>query len=293
VNQLLKRILIINAIILIVLGAYLAFIKIENRIQHAQECVIQDMLSMYVMINDRIDEVNKQLNRRIDVTDKNLEIKSMAQRLYTDNQVSELPMKEFLKQKIQEQRLIKSTVFIYNKTHGSQGSGVTIKYKGEYYIISAGHMLDDKDDILTFGEGEQEIGELEILAWEYPDFEDNMKTDLLLTRPQNRNLRPKFYVEIAEYEPKKAEEISIVGNPMGIEDLYSTGRIIDYQNNFMYFYDHVYFGTSGGGVFNRSGELVGIVSHLIPIQPFRDVPAFMIHGAVRINSIKEMMESIE
>jgi S1-C subfamily serine protease len=186
---------------------------------------------------------------------------------------------------------------INNKTVEALGSGVTIKYNGQFYILSAGHMIDTKDDLLTFSENGQEIGELEIVKHEFSDVEDldgffDTK-DLLLLRPKNKDLQPTYYTELTEKELDAPEQIYIVGSPAGIEDVLSDGRIIRYMNNFMYYINHTYYGNSGGGVFTRDGRLIGIVSHMFPIGYNYEIPPYMTYGAVRLNEIFEFLKDIE
>jgi S1-C subfamily serine protease len=196
-----------------------------------------------------------------------------------------------------ETNLQQTNVVIYNTTVGALGSGITLKYKGQYYILTAGHMLEEDTDTLTFGENGTELGELEVVKREYHDMQGDIKgienaVDLLLTRPKNRNLIPKVYVELADKEPIVGEEIYIVGNPLGIEDVVSTGRIIQYEYNFMIFKDSTYFGNSGGGVYTSDGKLAGVVSFLDPLQPVKDVPPYMIFGAVRLQTIRDFLQGL-
>lgn len=196
-----------------------------------------------------------------------------------------------------EQNLKQVNVEILNTTIMASGSGVTIKYKGEYYILSAGHMADEDTDILVLMENGQEIGELEIVKHDYTwknDVDDVSSVhDLILLRPKNKLLQPKYYTELADNEPITATQVYIVGNPMSIEDVVSDGRIIKYKGNFMYISDSIYYGSSGGGVYNYEGKLVGIVSYLMPIQPYSDIPAWTIYGIVRLNVVKSFLEDIK
>jgi S1-C subfamily serine protease len=214
-------------------------------------------------------------------------------------QIMQLPRVMELHKKIIELRLRQAIVVIFNNTVGAQGSGVTIKYKDNFYILTAGHMLDNSDDNLTFSENGQEIGKLEVVKWDYtwtdevPDSGLSKVHDLLLLKPKNYNLRPRFYVELADEEPIVSEEIYIVGTPVGIEDVLCEGRIIKYKDNFIYYIDHTYYGNSGGGLFTEDGKLIGIVSHMYPIYANEFIPPYMIYGATRLNVIKDFLEGVE
>jgi S1-C subfamily serine protease len=210
-----------------------------------------------------------------------------------------------LPQKIQvdkiklEQKLKQVNVVIENTTMGSYGSGVSIKYKGKFYVISAGHMADNDTDVLWLGENGNQICEMEIIKHSFTTPEEDTNgdftkgEDLILLRPKNPNFQPKFYVEIADKEPITGSEIYVIGNPMGIEDVVSDGRVIVYKNNFMYYIDHTYYGNSGGGVYTVDGKLVGVVSHLYPIQPNKTIPPYMIYGAVRLDTVLKFLEGVE
>lgn len=54
------------------------------------------------------------------------------------------------------------------------------------------------------------------------------------------------------------EEVYFVGNPTEHRGLIARGRIVDIEND-IYIDVHLTSGASGGGVYNLSGELIGIV----------------------------------
>ena len=116
---------------------------------------------------------------------------------------------------------------------------------------------------------------------------------MILLKSKDENIVPKFYVDLDSPEPIKGSEVYIVGNPMGIDDAVSMGRVIEYKNNFMYITDNIYFGNSGGGVYSLEGNLLGIVSHMQPLQPDPTVPPYMIYGIVRMNTIQEFMKGVK
>ena len=249
--------------------------KIKNDILTNKEIMTMETQSRFKILEDEIGNLNKQ--------------------------ITNLPEKiKYEKTKL-EYKLQQATVIIYNKTNSAVGSGVTIKYKGQFYILSAGHMVESLEDVLAFGENGQEIGEVEIIKWDFTMVEENIDgnsdftkaTDLILLRPKNKNLIPRVYIELADFEPQSPTEVYIVGNPAGIEDVVSEGRVIRYMNNFMYITDNIYYGSSGGGVFNLSGKLIGIVSHMYPISSNPLVLPYMTYGIVRLNIIKQFLGDIK
>jgi S1-C subfamily serine protease len=194
-----------------------------------------------------------------------------------------------------EQKLKMVNVEILNDSVGSTGSGVTLKYEGKYYILSAGHMVSNPTDTLFLRENGNIICELEIIKCEFtPDkigLEDSL--DLLLLRPKNKELTPEYYVELSDNEPLTATEVYVVGNPLGIEDNMSDGRVQAYSGNYMFHTAMTYFGNSGGGIYTLEGKLIGIVSFLSGEQPNEDIPPYMIYGAVRLDEIKKFLKDIK
>jgi hypothetical protein len=171
-------------------------------------------------------------------------------------------------------------------------------------------MAEEETDIITLSENGQEICELEIVKHLYEgeitSYESN---DLILLRPKNPNIVPRIYTELADTESAISSELYIVGNPLGIEDIISDARTTMYRGNFVYVKGDSYFGNSGGGIYTRDGKLLGIMSHIFPIQPFPDkiigtgdpdeplqlvpgIPAYVINGAVRLDVIKKFLEEV-
>jgi S1-C subfamily serine protease len=58
---------------------------------------------------------------------------------------------------------------------------------------------------------------------------------------------------------KPDERIVAIGNPLGHVGMIVHGRITAINEDIVYIDAHVFFGSSGGGVYNTSGELVGVV----------------------------------
>jgi S1-C subfamily serine protease len=179
---------------------------------------------------------------------------------------------------------------IHNNTVGALGSGTTIKYKGKFYILSAGHMIDHDTDKVTLSENGNYICDLKVIKV------DHVK-DLLLLQPTDENIVPKIYTEIATQEPLAGDELYICGNPMGIEDVLSTVRAIGYTSHFMYFIGTSYFGNSGGGIYNKEGQVVGVTSHMLPLSTLgcviSTIPPYVIHGATKLADIQIFLSEVK
>lgn len=64
------------------------------------------------------------------------------------------------------------------------------------------------------------------------------------------------------------EEIIIYGNPLKHLGMVLRGRIVDIDGGFVYTDAHIFFGSSGGGAYNKKGELIGIVSAIETKVPY-------------------------
>lgn len=247
-------------------------------------------------LKSKINNVGSQLTISERINDYTIQgIEKDIEDNYSDlnKKIEQVPEVEKVKKLALEAKLKQINVFVVNETINATGSGVTIKYKDKFYVLSAGHMATTPEDKLSLSENGETICELEIVKQDYSEELTKDGNDLLLLRPKDPNIIPRIYVEIADIEPETSNELYIVGNPMGVEDVVSDARVIMYQGNFMYMIaTSSYFGNSGGGIYTREGKLVGIMSHLIPVQPSPTVPAWMIHGCVRLSVILEFLRGV-
>jgi len=251
---------------------------IYNQFLILKEHTSQDLDLKFSYIQKQIDKIYNTINLNDDLLNK---------------RITNLPRQLVSQKLLLEYKLQEINVIIINKTLDTQGSGVTLKYKGNYYILTAGHMAKENTDRLTLVENDQEVCDLNIVKHDFMEGDSLfLGHDLMLLKPKNDKFKPRIYTELADFEPDTSNEIYIVGNPVGIEDVVSDGRIIKYKGNFMYYIDHTYFGNSGGGVYNRDSKLIGIVSHLMPVKVFWDIPAYMIYGCVRLDIIKIFLEDV-
>ena len=255
----------------------------------------ENILSNQMQREEINNEQTQELYKKLNIINRQLTELFETQN-YLDSKIDNLPTKQKMEKFLLEKKLQQISVVIINKTTGYLGSGVTLKYNENFYILSAGHLIQEETDEIYFMENDQIIGDLEIVKVIYNPSEDTEakdECDLLLLKPKNKNLKPKVYAELEDFEPATAEEIYIVGNPLGLEDVLSMGRVTMYQDNFMYFRNATYFGNSGGGVFNLNGRLVGIMSHIRVAQPYYNIPAFVLEGAVRLNTIKDFLNGVD
>jgi len=287
-----KRILLVVMSVLIIANVSFIIKDIQTEVSTTR-AIVQ---SAEAILNKTVSRLEEKINKLETKMEMDILSTSGRENLIEKN-LNNLPNKMKETRIALEQKLRMINIRINNSTVGALGSGVSIKYKGKFYILSAGHMatVGGKDE-LAMWENNQKICDLEIVKHAYGT--DEMKDgtngdDLILFRSKDTNIQPRFYVDIDAQEPILGTEVYIVGNPMGIDDVVSVGRVIVYKNKYMYITDNIYFGNSGGGVYSLEGNLLGIVSHMQPIQPDITVPPYMIFGIVRMNVIREFMRGVE
>lgn len=286
----------------IVLGLVIGLIGVLGIIQYQQTKAIDNTtIETLISIKQDIKSLETEIIHSEDFNLYMFKIINAIDSILVSNQkllskgLDQLPQKIKYDKVIIEKKLQACNVVIHNETLGALGSGVTLKYKGKYYILTAGHMLNEKTDKLTFSQNGEQFGELEVIKWEFDPTDKTMDgVDLLLLQPKNKDLIPKIYIELADYEPLTATEIYIVGNPMGIESVVTDGRVMTYDGNYMLFIDHSYFGNSGGLIATKEGKLLGINSIIMNFDNITHagVP-YVVGGCMRLDIIKNFLKDIE
>lgn len=172
------------------------------------------------------------------------------------------------------EKLVRANVMIGNVTQGCGGSGTTINMNGKTYILSAGHLGEFTD---TF------------FVKERDDFRS-----IKMVR-QNKDVDLALFEYVGEYcdltiasiateEPKVGDRIWVVGNPAMLEDAITSGTLVR-KMGYSYLIDaKIYYGSSGGGLFNVRGELIGVNVAMIGVQNYvlgcsvnlRTVKAFLL-----------------
>ena len=146
------------------------------------------------------------------------------------------------------ENLTRANVVIVNLTQGCSGSGTTINVDGKTYILSAGH-LDDPTDTFVVKEGE--------LYRPIKIIKVNHAVDLALFEYIDKYCDITI-APIAVAEPKAGDAVWAVGNPAMLEDAITRGTLVR-KMGISYLIDaKIYYGSSGGGLFNTKGELIGV-----------------------------------
>lgn len=120
---------------------------------------------------------------------------------------------------------------------------------------------------------------------------DDSTHDLALVNVVGNVIPPHGVVDLADIGPGVGERVEVVGHVRGYYWTYIEGVVASYRDSvpgvdkmgpFMQVSAPIYFGNSGGGIFNNSGELVGIVS-------FLDGSAPLLNFAVSLKNIDNFL----
>jgi serine protease Do len=146
---------------------------------------------------------------------------------------------------------IKSTVGVTNGV--TLGSGVVINMKGD--ILTCAHVVHVKlpKMYITFFDSDK--------MYEYSVKMIDRTLDLAILTPKEPVIRFIKPVRIAN-NAQLSEKVYAVGHPFGVRYSMSFGHITNVDGKGWQMDNAINRGNSGGGLFNRNGELVGIVTHI-------------------------------
>lgn len=163
----------------------------------------------------------------------------------------------------QERVVVQGTTGFLQKTAGGLGSGVVISKDG--LIITAAHVVQVSDKVyIEFTDGKKYPAHV-ISSSAIADV-SLVKLELLPDKLSVAKLGDSDKIEIGD-------EVFVIGAPYGIGHTLTTGylsgrrmeSILDSQLGLVEFLQTdaaINRGNSGGPLFNRAGEVVGIVSHI-------------------------------
>jgi serine protease Do len=146
-----------------------------------------------------------------------------------------------------------------------EGSGCYVSPKG--FILTCGHLFNFKKIYsisITNSQGETVAGKL---------LKANFKRDLALVKTTFYKETP--YVRLEDpRDTQVGEEVIAIGSPAGFVFSVTNGivsalnRDIDTMYNTVQTNTAINPGNSGGPLLNLKGELVGVVSFFVPVNPF-------------------------
>lgn len=101
------------------------------------------------------------------------------------------------------------------------------------------------------------------------------KHDHVMLRVTARRSRWAFQAD----KPKVGDEVFKRGNPAGLNDILTVGRVAGWDTGRMYVDITCYKGDSGAALFDKRGRIVGVVSAIAGAESFYLLIAFEMHFA--------------
>jgi serine protease Do len=162
--------------------------------------------------------------------------------------------------------ILNGSVFVQSLL--GMGSGTIVKKTNEgMYILTAYHVIAENYELSKYG---FDVGVT--VGYSRRDYTDRIagmilygakivKTDerndlaLLKTSYNDNNLNE---IKVAETNPKIGDIVYSVGNPLGMLRTVSKGILSNVIGEFYISDNTCTYGNSGGGLFNKEGELIGV-----------------------------------
>lgn len=140
--------------------------------------------------------------------------------------------------------LIPDQHLAFVRNENGLGSGVIIK---DGYVLTAEHLYSKNGVYVNHAQF---------------DYLDGRKKAEVINRDKDNDLmllRANVKGSVKFADPKLDEEVIIVGYAFGIKMVFH-GRVSAIENNVVFIDCNAMRGTSGAGVFNKNGKLIGMVS---------------------------------
>lgn len=157
-------------------------------------------------------------------------------------------LKKNAEKSIDIEKLKENVVTVY--TNKFQGSGVILSPDG--YIATNFHVIEGAQDIwISFSNGLKYIDDVYIAGYDSP-------MDIAILKI---NSESSSYAQIADSNTlSEGDEVILIGSPLGISNTVTKGNIIFSDENEISSSAKIDHGSSGGGMFNKYGEIVGVTS---------------------------------
>jgi serine protease Do len=220
---------------------------------------------------------NELLKREIALKEKELEV---TKKELEDEKNKDIPISELYKQ-------VKSGVFlIYTQSLDSivsQGTGFFLNTEG--VAISNFHVFENADKAIVFLDNGEKYLISEVLDY-------NQELDYIIFRVENQS-NTSCALRISNEMPEIGASCFAIGNPRELTQTLSIGNISGYreENKLIQTTAEITHGSSGGPLFNRYGQVIGITSRgfdvanlnfalnisKVPFQEYltsREIPSF-------------------
>ena len=167
------------------------------------------------------------------------------------------------------------------------GTGVIVKIDdNETYILTNGHVAGkDKNDVILFVENDNRKFHADVVDYD-------KKIDAAVIKV-NSVLKNKSAIKgIAEVDIQ--DPVYIVGNPLSVKFTYTEGVVANFEGVDILIQAPCIYGNSGSGVFNKYGELVGLVYALEVYPGFMGIPTARITHTLAVDSkfIKTFLQEL-
>ena len=216
-------------------------------------------------LQNQISVINKNVNQLVD---NDIYLDTIAQDLVRKNEQSKETVNKFINQfKGPDLNfIINGSVFV-NDFMG-MGSGTIIKTtKRCTYVLTCAHVVakfkefQDKGYMITGALGYNKTGRnnditgMVLYPYEILKYDEEVDLALLRIFEVDKNLN---VIKIADNEPNKGDLIFSVGNPLGMMRTLSKGVLANKVEGYYITDNTITYGNSGGGLYNASGELIGV-----------------------------------
>ena len=220
--------------------------------------VKQELNTKDQMLEKKMDSFKDYLSRQMMYLNKTNKQQTNATNYLKKQQ---LGLKEELKetQKIDNKemdRILASSICIFNYSLRALGSGTVIKIKNKYYVLTCAHLIGTPKDIIWGEWNDKSRFPLELINYD-------KITDLAVFRVHKARIPA--YLELSDIEPNVGSMVTVVGNPGGIRQIVTDGIISKKVNNNYIFTNTIYFGNSGGCLLYKN-KVVAVVTNLIALR---------------------------
>lgn len=159
-----------------------------------------------------------------------------------------------------EEKLKKSSVQIH--TNKWQGSGVILSSDG--YIVTNYHVLEQATEIkVEFSDRSVYSGEVHIAGYD-------TARDLVVIKIDAQNLPAAPMGDSDNVEI--GDVVTAVGSPNGVLNVITTGAVTDKNDFIISSSAYITGGSSGGGLFNEAGQVIGINSSYDTVEHYMAIP---------------------
>lgn len=146
-----------------------------------------------------------------------------------------------------------ANVLIVNYTIRCLGSGTHIRIKNQDYILTAGHLINEENDIIRAVGDYKDEYVLNLIKLD-------IGNDLALFRIEGGC--PKLgTLEISDIVPQIGSEVTVIGNPAGDVDIITDGILCKIEPQWYKVTNKCFYGNSGGALLYK-GKIIGVCSQI-------------------------------